>query len=143
VISNTEVAALQRNFLTENFTLWELVRSKHRSLIDIPGQEMVKRLKLGAEMILQPTRDHFGTITVNSSLRTPALNMAVSGVNDSEHLYGVAYDIVPKEADLYVVYAWMAENLYYRQLIIYPKRNFIHVSYNFPAKSFKRELKRL
>lgn len=45
--------------------------------------------------ILQKVRAHFGrAVTINSAYRTPAYNSKVGGEVNSQHLYGVAADIV-------------------------------------------------
>jgi uncharacterized protein YcbK (DUF882 family) len=45
--------------------------------------------------VLQQIRDHFGVpITVNSAYRTPNHNKSVGGTATSQHLYGLAADIV-------------------------------------------------
>lgn len=44
--------------------------------------------------LLEGIRAHFGTpVTVLSGTRCPAHNVAVGGVDDSQHLYGTAADI--------------------------------------------------
>lgn len=47
--------------------------------------------------ILQAIRNHFKTtVTINSGYRTPAYNKKVGGAAQSQHLYGMAADIVVK-----------------------------------------------
>ena len=43
--------------------------------------------------VLQPLRDRFGPIRINSGYRCPELNEAVGGVANSHHLRGEAADI--------------------------------------------------
>ena len=45
--------------------------------------------------ILQKVRDHFGKmVVINSGYRTPAYNKKCGGAEYSQHLYGMASDIV-------------------------------------------------
>jgi hypothetical protein len=44
-------------------------------------------------MVLQPLRDRFGPIRINSGYRCPELNEAVGGVQSSQHMRGEAADI--------------------------------------------------
>ena len=45
--------------------------------------------------VLQKIRDHFGKpVKINSAYRTPTKNKAVGGAAYSQHLYGMAADIV-------------------------------------------------
>lgn len=47
--------------------------------------------------LLQKIRDHFGkAVTINSAYRTPTYNKKVGGAEDSQHMYGLAADIVVK-----------------------------------------------
>ena len=58
--------------------------------------------------ILQAVRTNFGKpVTINSAYRTPAYNKKVGGAAQSQHLYGMAADIVvagvePKKVAAYV-----------------------------------------
>lgn len=61
--------------------------------------------------ILQGIRNHFGQpVTINSAYRTPEHNKKVGGSATSQHLYGMAADIVVAGVDPYDVAAY-AEQL--------------------------------
>ena len=50
-----------------------------------PDQEQLVALTAVANRILQPVRDKFGIVTVNSGLRGEELNKAVGGSKKSQH----------------------------------------------------------
>lgn len=100
--------------LSDNFTLWELIESEtHPSLMEYPCPCIRSALKDFAQEILQPVRNRWGRLDVNSCYRPSKLNAAVKGVKNSVHqilfedeYIGVAGDIVPKEASLREVFEW-------------------------------------
>ena len=55
--------------------------------------EQVLNLAYLCHMVLQPLRDRFGPIRINSGYRSPELNEAVGGVSNSQHMRGEAADI--------------------------------------------------
>lgn len=82
---------------SENFTLQELIHSttadKHR-ISNIPGDEQIRNLQYGVEMVLQPLRNIYQKpIIISSGYRCAALNKIVGGVANSYHLQGNAADI--------------------------------------------------
>lgn len=83
--------------LSENFTLDELTRSSTADrlrLRNIPTEEDIVNLRILAQTILQPLRDHLKRpITINSAYRSPKVNSAVGGSNKSQHMVGQAADI--------------------------------------------------
>src|SRR3990170_8399904 len=115
--------------LTKNFTLEELCVTD-TGLPNVPESHVVERLLLLAFYILQPVRTKFGAIKINSGFRSLAVNHKIGGSGMSQHLRGEAADIVPLEADIREIYAWMRDNLIYGQLIFEDKegKQWIHVS---------------
>jgi zinc D-Ala-D-Ala carboxypeptidase len=125
--------------LTKNFTLAEMTKSEtalRHDMDNTPGEQEISALKLLAEKVLQPVRDHFGKgVKVNSGFRHPEVNAKVGGSKTSDHCRGQAADIeipgVPN-ADLA---AWIRDNLEFRQLILefytpgVPDSGWVHVSY--------------
>lgn len=82
---------------SENFTLSELIHSttadKHR-ISNIPGDEQIRNLQYGVDMVLQPLRNKYQKpIIITSGYRCAALNKLVGGVANSYHLQGNAADI--------------------------------------------------
>ena len=80
--------------LTQNFTLSEFLAT-NTGLPNTPshGSEVYANLVRLASM-LQRIRDYVGQpIIINSGYRSPAVNKAVGGANNSSHMYGLAADI--------------------------------------------------
>lgn len=82
---------------TPDFTLDELIRSataERLGIDNLPPPEEMDNLRLLAIKILQPLRDAWQRpIIVTSGYRSPALNKALGGARNSQHLYGEAADI--------------------------------------------------
>lgn len=130
--------------LTTNFSLRELTRSDSASrlgLANVPNEEQVKNLKNLCEMVLQPLRDHVRVpVMVNSGFRSEAVNKAVGGVWNSQHLTGEAADIrasnwnfksKTQKLETIIQWAcWIMEHCPYDQLIIEDNGSdvWIHVS---------------
>jgi len=126
--------------LTTNFSLAELTKSEtalRKSMPNDPNEAIVANLKLLAEKVLQPIRDHYATgIKVNSGYRSPDVNAAVGGSRTSDHCKGQAADIeIPGIANA-VLAAYIKENLKFTQLILefytpgIPDSGWVHVSYD-------------
>ena len=80
------------------FSFKEVVRSGNHP--DLQAKEIpvdvAENVRLLAENILDPLREAYGKpICVNSWYRPSALNKAVGGVKNSQHLTGQAVDIRP------------------------------------------------
>lgn len=74
--------------VSQNFRVKEF-RCKDGSDVILISPELVT--------ILQKIRTHFGkAVTINSAYRTSAYNKKVGGATYSQHLYGMAADIVVK-----------------------------------------------
>jgi uncharacterized protein YcbK (DUF882 family) len=125
--------------LTKNFTLAEMTKSEtalRHGLENNPGEQELAAMKLLAEKVLQPVRDHFGRgVKVNSGFRHPDVNQKVGGSRNSDHTRGQAADIeIPgiPNADLA---QWIVDNLEFRQCILefytpgVPDSGWVHVSY--------------
>ena len=135
--------------LTNNFTLEELTKSEtalRRNLDNTPTVEVVENLKVLAEKVLQPVRDHFAKgVKVNSGYRAPEVNAAVGGSKTSDHCLGMAADIEIPGLPNAELAQWIEANLEYTQLILefytpgVPDSGWVHVSYD-PANLKKQSL---
>ena len=82
--------------LSENFTLGEMVKSataQKLGIVNVPMRYHIMNLRNLCKTVLQPLRNQFGPIFINSGYRCPALNEAVHGVGASQHMLGEAADI--------------------------------------------------
>ncbi len=126
--------------LTTNFTLQELTKSEtalRKNMPNVPTEADIANMKLLAEKVLQPLRDHYGVgIKVNSGYRSPDVNAAVGGSRTSDHCKGQAADIeIPGIANA-VLAQYIKDSLQYTQLILefytpgIPDSGWVHVSYD-------------
>ena len=83
------------------------------------GSEILENIRSLCETILEPLREHAGIpIQLNSGYRCPALNRAVGGSSQSQHLKGEAADIrVPDPQTGEAWFRWMRDHLPFDQLI--------------------------
>lgn len=130
--------------LTKNFSLLEYcVSEEHSDLARaLNPSPYVPIIQLHSELVMQPIRTVFdgnkNTITTLSGLRSRRLNSEIGGSQDSDHLYGTALDFTADK--IYEMYIWcIYSKLPYRQLIWYPKKNFIHLSINIPGRPYKND----
>lgn len=113
--------------ISENFTESEFTRTS----TGLPNEltyDATLNLRALVCTILQPLRTLLNCpIFINSGYRSPAVNKAVGGVKNSQHLDGLAADFVATRHDpSYCSYILEYYNLPYDQLIIYD--TFVHVS---------------
>jgi len=122
---------------SEHFTWEEMTTSaaaEREGLDNTPGlAERLRLIKLARE-ILEPLRAEFGAIRVNSGYRSPEVNEAIGGDDESQHMVGEAADITAYDYPA-VTNEMMAEWLYDNQndfplgqVITYDDTTHLHVS---------------
>ena len=121
--------------LSKNFTLTELTKTQVRNKDNTPTATEVQNLKALVDNVLQPIRDKFGAVTVNSGFRSVAVNKAVGGSATSDHCKGFAADIEVSGVPNRELAEWIRVNLKFTQLILEfpgaePNEGWVHVSYN-------------
>jgi zinc D-Ala-D-Ala carboxypeptidase len=135
--------------ISEHLTLKEVTKSNTADRLDIdntPTQEHLENLKIVAEKIFEPIRNHFNIpIGVSSGYRSEALNKAVKGSKTSHHCKGMALDI---DADMYggvtnkEIFEFIRNNLEFTQLIweygTDEEPNWVHVGYD--PNNLKKQL---
>jgi zinc D-Ala-D-Ala carboxypeptidase len=125
--------------LTKNFTLEEMTKSEtalRHDLENTPNEQEISAMKLLAEKVLQPVRDHFGKgVKVNSGFRNQDVNQKVGGSRNSDHIRGQAADIEIPGIPNAELAEWIKDNLQFNQLILefytpgVPDSGWVHVSY--------------
>jgi zinc D-Ala-D-Ala carboxypeptidase len=124
--------------LSKNFTLKELTKSDYASrkgIDNTPSSLVVNNLMLLTSKILQPIRDQFGAVIINSGYRSPQLNVAIGGSKTSDHVLGLAADIEVPNLSNYMLAKWCEQNLKFKQLILEfytpgdVESGWVHISY--------------
>jgi zinc D-Ala-D-Ala carboxypeptidase len=125
--------------LSKNFYLSELVHSNTAVRLGIdntPGEAEIESLRLVAQNILQPIRDHYKIpFSPSSGFRGLELNRLLKSKDSSQHVKGQAVDIeLPGISNLDLA-TWIRDNLSYDQLILEfhtigePYSGWVHCSY--------------
>lgn len=118
------------------FTIKELCKSStatQKGINNTPNSEIVRNLEQLVDNILDPLREKFGEpIIVNSGYRSPALNKAVKGAANSQHVSGQAADITSgsKFGNKRMFILAQKLDLPFDQLIDEKNYSWIHVSYS-------------
>lgn len=117
-----------------NFTISELCKSERaekNGIKNIPDLKALDNLLNLIFYILQPIRDKFGIITVTSGYRSFMVNKLVNGVANSNHLFGCAADIIPRQATFKQVYDFVVNNLNYDECYIEQSngKKWLHIAY--------------
>jgi len=102
--------------LTKNFSIEELTVT-NSGLPNVPDDKAKEKLLYLATYILQPIRDKFGVVVVNSGFRSGSVNSAIGGVATSQHCFGEAADIDVPGVNVGMVFAWCKANLKFGQCI--------------------------
>ena len=133
--------------LSTNFTLEEFTRSQtaiRQNIDNTPTEEHIENMQLLCEMVLQPVREHFGPIAINSGYRGVVLNKTIGGSFKSQHCQGQAADIeCPGTGNRHVA-DWISDNCTFDQLILefhtpgIPDSGWVHVSFNRGSNRMQR-----
>jgi len=123
--------------LSKNFVLKELTRSQtaiRMGIQNAPNTEQLINLTVLAQQVLQPCRDKFGTISINSGLRVLELNRAIGSGDKSQHTKGEASDFEAYSVSNREMAKWIKDNLDFDQLILEypgpdPRDGWVHCSY--------------
>jgi|694.fasta_scaffold02225_7 hypothetical protein len=145
--------------VSPNFTLAELTvttrpdagdadgdGNTHETIPNVPDAAAEKALRLLAVNVLEPVRAALGApLKVTSGYRSRAVNAAIKGAKNSQHMKGEAADVCPLGMSIEVAFRKVAAlvksgALPVDQAIVYGKGGFMHLSHS--ATSGKREVLR-
>lgn len=127
MLTKQQIEDLKKIKLSANFNAYELVRSvSYPELVIYPSDAILDHLRKFAETVLQPIRNHFGPIHIDSGWRNKELNKRVGGVENSVHqinhngIYlGVASDLNVGDYNQIEMAKWIYANTPAKTVIIY------------------------
>ena len=127
--------------LSNHLDLGEVTRSesaKREGIINMPTPEHYENLKVIAEKVFEPIREHFGVpIFISSGYRSEALNVYIGGSRSSDHSKGRALDLDMDGSSSGVtnkmIFEFIKDNLEYDQLINEFDFGWVHVGYRLNA----------
>ena len=139
-------------YISKNFTLEELCASetaKAKGISNNPGQTDIVNLCALVHNVLQPLRFAMNEpIKIGSGFRSYALNKAVGGVSNSQHMKGLAVDLCI-DGDIQKGkrwFEWIKSHCDFDQLIWEhnSKGNYwVHVSYRADGKNRRQVINNL
>lgn len=137
--------------ISTHLDLSELIVSdsaKRNGISNMPTDAHLANLRVLAEKVFEPIREHFATpIYISSGYRSEALNKAIGGSKTSQHCKGQAIDLDMDGANSGVtnndIFHWAKQNLKFTQLIAeFPDTNgnlgWVHIGYD--AQNLKNEI---
>lgn len=139
--------------LSKHLSLKEVIKSNtatRKGIDNTPTDEHLHNLKVLAEKIFEPIRNHFGVpIGVSSGYRSISLNKAIGGSKTSQHSKGEALDL---DADIYgkitnkQIFDFIKDNLVFDELIWEfgddNNPDWVHVSYTNDLRPNRKEILR-
>lgn len=129
-------------YLTAHFKRGEFTFSEMATRGEIdnsPSLDEWENLRALSEACLEPARAALGPIRITSGYRCPALNTAIGGAENSQHIRGQAADIIPVTVKLSDLFVWLYGNVAFDQ-IIWEFGQWIHVSHVYAGTQRKSAL---
>ena len=128
--------------ISEHVLYSEVVHSdtaKRLRIPNVPNGGQIERIKTLSHKIFEPVREHLGVpIYISSCFRSEALNVAIGGAKNSQHMAGEAMDL---DAEKYgkttnkAIFEFIRDNLEFDQLIwefgTEEEPDWVHVSYTY------------
>lgn len=123
----------ERGPLSSHFARWEFTVSDtaiRRGIPNSPDAEQWLNLKGLADSVLEYAREACGPLHVTSGYRSLALNTAIGGAPDSQHMRGEAADLIPYKGTLLDLYRWLYSSEVQWDQLIWEFGQWVHVSYS-------------
>lgn len=99
-------------------------------LSNVPGGKERQNLAKLKARVIDPVQRAYPDVIVTSAFRSPEVNRAVGGVSSSHHMTGEAADLFsPSMGAEELAGRIRALGIAYDQLIWYPEKGHVHVSY--------------
>ena len=114
--------------LSRHFMLSEFLNLK-KYPEDIPTMQDVVNLTYGCHQLLEPARLIVGPIIINSGFRNAEVNRKVEGVGNSQHQFGQAADIRPKDPNEFQKLVDFFKSWEYTDQLLTGK-GWLHISWN-------------
>ncbi len=121
----------QRN-LTAHFQRWELTASQTASrlgIVNSPNPGEWDSLRALCDNVLEPAHEACGALQVSSGFRCYALNKAVGGAANSQHMLGEAADLIPYHGSLVDLFKWIYFSDTPWDQLIHEFGSWVHVSH--------------
>ena len=124
------------------FSLEELTTT-NTGLSNVPGTTARANLERLANQVLEPLRERFGPILITSGYRSPAVNAAVGGVSNSDHLNGTAADLYAQDGTpATTLAAWLFDSsLPIEQVIVEWHTGHLHLAMDTGGAPYRRSFK--
>ncbi|MDJ0580945.1 D-Ala-D-Ala carboxypeptidase family metallohydrolase [Crocosphaera sp.] len=137
VLSSGGTTSVPSTFKSINWNNFQSKVSKYFSVGEvthcdcrrIPTDDTIKQNIFTLAQELDKVREAWGgPIKVNSWYRPPAVNRAVGGASNSQHLYGKAADILPLQGNIYKFQDWLDKTAWKNKALGYgANKGFVHL----------------
>lgn len=118
--------------ISKNFTIEEVQRSQYAREHELdnvlPSIYYMNAIRL-ANNVLEPIRERYGAFSPLSWYRSQKVNEGVGGSKNSDHMTACAADIRLKKIPNIELAEFIRDSLEFKQLILEPMNNLVHVSY--------------
>lgn len=121
--------------LSEYFKLEEFTKSdtaRQKGINNTPDMRSIVNIVRLHDNVLYKLRKNLGhPVIITSGYRSKALNLAVGGAANSQHLSGEAADFTVQGQSNQAVFNWCKKNLIFDQLILEQSGNaqWVHISF--------------